>query len=84
MLPVPVARIKTWVSNWPIHLKSEAILYLFPCHTGRLYKRLWDREWKASLQCRWTTHLRPSNTNVSVTHFIDDSDDRDTFVYHLP
>jgi len=28
------------------------------------------------------THLRPGNTNVSVTHFINEGDD--TFVYHLP
>jgi len=33
------------------------------------------------------THLRPGNpkySNVSVTHFIDDSDDSDIFVNHLP
>jgi len=30
------------------------------------------------------THLRPDNTNVSVTHFIDDSDDNNIFVNHLP
>jgi len=30
------------------------------------------------------THLRPDNSNVSVTHFTDDSDDSDIFVNHLP
>jgi len=47
VLPIAIARIKkNQASNWPIHLKSESILYLFPCHTGRLYKRLRDIEWK--------------------------------------
>jgi len=41
-----------------------------------------ETEWKEGY--RAGTHLRPGNTNVSITHFIDDSDDSDIFVYHLP
>jgi len=30
------------------------------------------------------THLRPGNTDVNVTNFIDDNDNSDIFVKHLP
>jgi len=38
----------------------------------------------ADHQCSWYSPTRPGNTNVSVTHFIDESDDSDIFVNHLP
>jgi len=37
---------------------------------------------KTSIQVH--TYVWATCTNVSVTHFIDDSDDSDIFVYHLP
>jgi len=83
VLPFAIARIKK--IELQIGPSTTNLNQSFTCFRVTLvdFKTSVRQRMKTSMQ---GTHLRPGNTctDVSITHSIDDSDDSDIFVYHLP